>query len=343
MAYSSRNKFGLHKHWPLVITSLALVAGCSTAAVLESHFLAHNVAYTNQTETGLVYALPRALITVKASWDGETGTQPTLSIEPPQFLPDPAHRFVLSSRLDAFSIDKVDVTVENGLLTALNSDTSDQTKAALTTFVDVLTETRKIARIRKTIDGAGEQAFSVSATFDPLDAKSIAQATQLLHRHGFELNVSGLDGATLAPSRQATNAGSAACTASICYRVPIGATVTVHGHGNWHVHEGKTVLVPDTGFVGGYDVTRAACVQKVSKLTLNKGMLTKLDVDKPSEVVGCLSIPLEVLKKLLEVPKSLFTSEQAQIKAEADLLKAQTDLLKAQVDLANAQADAATE
>ena len=81
------------------------------------------------------------------------------------------------------------------------------------------------------------------------------------------------------------------------------------------------------------DVTRAACVQKITNLTFVNGMLTVENIDKPSEIVGCLLIPFEAIGGALNALVAYDTGQSAAIGREKALLKAQTDLLTAQINL----------
>lgn len=114
------------------------------------------------TTSGHVYTVSPAQITIETGWSGRPGTHPTFSIKQKQFLPDKAHRIVLSVQLNALSNRKVAETAENDLLAALNARTSCVTKATPTSFVDVLAKTRKVQRSRPA--GTGSAAIFASTS-----------------------------------------------------------------------------------------------------------------------------------------------------------------------------------
>lgn len=120
--------------------------------------------------------------------------------------------------------------------------------------------------------------------------------------------------------------------------------------------------IPNPDRVFSFNLARSAFVQnKKMDLTISNGLLTKVSINKPSEVEGFSEIPLELSKKLAELPKDILTlrtqtttpntakntvnaqtaraatepaallqTQTDQIKAEADKLEAETKLIQAQ-------------
>ncbi|WP_422040134.1 hypothetical protein [Roseibium sp.] len=43
-------------------------------------------------------------------------------------------------------------------------------------------------------------------------------------------------------------------------------------------------------------------MKKVTDLTFEDGVLTKADITKPSEILGCISIPATILKAIVGFP-----------------------------------------
>jgi hypothetical protein len=71
----------------------------------------------------------------------------------------------------------------------------------------------------------------------------------------------------------------------------------------------------------------------VTNLKFTNGVMSSVDLSKPSEVLGCLDIPLQIAKAFTSIPSELLTLKINQTNQETSLLKAQTDLLKAQTAL----------
>ena len=121
------------------------------------------------------------------------------------------------------------------------------------------------------------------------------------------------------------------CIWSICARLPKPVFIELIANGNSIGR--RMAMIPDSNTLVGVDVTRAACVQKKTNLTFVDGMLTVENIDKPSEIYGCLLIPFEAIGGALNALVSYDTGRSAAIGREKDLLKAQTDLLSAQINL----------
>ena len=96
-------------------------------------------------------------------------------------------------------------------------------------------------------------------------------------------------------------------------------------------------LVPDPISVGQYNIHRGPCIDRNTKVVFVNGSISTLELIKPSEVLGCLQIPLDIAKAILAVPGSLLTVKVNNITDEKKYLQAQTDLLNAQVALWAAQ------
>ena len=62
------------------------------------------------------------------------------------------------------------------------------------------------------------------------------------------------------------------------------------------------VEVPNPRQVNSFDINRAACVKRTNDIEFTDGVLTRFKVEKPSEVLGCLSIPANIVKALIGLP-----------------------------------------
>jgi hypothetical protein len=78
------------------------------------------------------------------------------------------------------------------------------------------------------------------------------------------------------------------------------------------------------------DIKRTAFVTKTTTLTFTDGVLTGSAITKPSEVLGFMSIPLNVATAIVAVPASIVkfridttTQEKALVDAQKDLIKSQ--------------------
>lgn len=88
-----------------------------------------------------------------------------------------------------------------------------------------------------------------------------------------------------------------------------------------------SILAPNNGTVYSVDVSRAPFVAKKTNLTIVDGMLNKIEIDKPSSVIGGLMIPVEIVQAIINIPSELLTLRIKKIQDEGALSKAEGDLL----------------
>jgi hypothetical protein len=87
-------------------------------------------------------------------------------------------------------------------------------------------------------------------------------------------------------------------------------------------------------------ITRAAFVRKVTNLTFDSGVLTEIHIEKPSEALAFMEIPLTIAKAILSVPAELiqlkinYSSRDKELhdarKAELEAKQALLDYIKKQ-------------
>lgn len=66
------------------------------------------------------------------------------------------------------------------------------------------------------------------------------------------------------------------------------------------------VQIPDQSQTYGFGIHRGACIRRVTKLSFERGMLSAPELDKPSQVIGCPNILLDVLLQVAAVPGEIF-------------------------------------
>lgn len=93
------------------------------------------------------------------------------------------------------------------------------------------------------------------------------------------------------------------------------------------------LLLPDRVATGWIAVSRAPMVRKQTTLTLVNGTLTAVDVNKPSEGLALVSVPLNVAGAVIETPARFFTSIAKATKSETALVSAKAELFAAQAEL----------
>lgn len=88
------------------------------------------------------------------------------------------------------------------------------------------------------------------------------------------------------------------------------------------------VMAPNDGPVNRVDISRSLFVEKTENLTFTNGMLNKIDIEKPSQALGFISIPVDMAKAIAEIPASLFTLKVEQQSQQAQFYESQAKILE---------------
>ena len=81
------------------------------------------------------------------------------------------------------------------------------------------------------------------------------------------------------------------------------------------------------------DTNRTAFVKKRVDLIVSDGVLTGIDVDKPSELLAGISIPVEVLKTIASIPGEILSLKVKGMEAEKSLTTGEAEIIKQQVEI----------
>ncbi|MGE3906354.1 MAG: hypothetical protein AB7F36_10400 [Reyranellaceae bacterium] len=93
------------------------------------------------------------------------------------------------------------------------------------------------------------------------------------------------------------------------------------------------VLAADPARTFVVDTSRAIFVKKRVDLLVTDGVLTGIEVDKPSELLAIVSLPVDLLKAIVSIPAELLTIKVNNAEGEKKLTAAEVELLKLQIDL----------
>lgn len=289
-----------------------------------------------------------------------------------EVVPDLRHHFVIQTKFDAGSYDMLSVGVgSDGLLTHVTGAAQDQTReiavgiARLASLLVTGAAQLSGESARMRADGAPEKEIPprlvASYEFDPTDPTDLRRVRGELAKHGVTMTIEKQANCPIATS------GDGCCTTcdvsqpGIYYRLPLpyrlqlnpggversvmmssGVTtmqvIGVEGPIDW------TILVPNEAICKYVAVTRAAFVTKRTELAFDHGMLTRVSTDKPSELLGFVSIPVDVAKTIIGIPAELLkirvdqkTQERSIVQNDADIRKAQADELDAVARILSAQ------
>lgn len=90
-------------------------------------------------------------------------------------------------------------------------------------------------------------------------------------------------------------------------------------------------MLPNNGPLAVFPYETDPCTTAKYDVTFNNGMLTRRDIERPSEVLGCLRVPLEILEAIISLPTEILQLKVDYSSKEEELLEQQ----KATIDALN--------
>jgi hypothetical protein len=231
---------------------------------------------------------------------------------------DPDLQFVLNYRAAATAEDDVKVTVgADGLLSKITVTSEDKTGAILLKLVEIGKEAAKIG----TIFAEGGETVVYDATFDPFDDKMRHRVINDLERFGCSYQLVRKSGSASIGKNIAVADEPQSRASGVAFR-PVFAYDLILRQNDRDISI-QTVLLPNEAQVMTIPITRAAFVKKITTVGFNQGLLAQLEINKPSEALGFVEIPLAIAKAIVALPGEL-------IKLKIDTTKGKTDLLTQQ-------------
>jgi hypothetical protein len=306
------------------------------------------------------YYLPRALIHFTASKDDTAGTvtgalsSPPLNMVPDRTQPLCLDYLSLSTAQDVVTVQRDPST---GLLASISSDVTDRTPQIINSLV-ATAENLTIAAARQASLTTGD---TLDIEFDPFVPPELAAAKVALRRFGFCLYVEGhsfpavagdaqqmlarahqwCDAPGLPPYPDPAERFSAlpvppeTMHAGVLYRPNMTHKIVIlykkdpNGPGPWTLYQTKRLDMPNVSPVLSIGVERAMFTERQTTLNFNEGVLTDVAVNKKSELVGFVSIPLAVAQAIVSIPQQIVTLRISDINNQTALLNAQNSLLQA--------------
>lgn len=292
----------------------SLFLSSCTALSVESDFVMNKSAHAPY----VAYHLPKSVVSLNVARD--TKGKVTISKATEKRVADLHAQFRLNLKQISSANDQFTLAVgANGLLNSAKIINEDKTADIIGSAASLLTEVGKVFA-PQIVDGrkpppTPPPPFSVDLVFDPDDPRQVAYSARQLSFasagtfHLLLKTIEGnflyarnrpIPGNQLAAVRQNV-AVAKQCEGSFCFRTTRPIIVEIKANGGTLVSR-QTLEVVNTRQVSSFDVRRAACVKKVTDLTFENGVLTKADITKPSEILGCISIPASILKAIVGFP-----------------------------------------
>lgn len=318
-----------------LILSLCFLANCGcTSAILQSSQKPHNINTNVLDPNELGYFLPKGLIRLAMNQD--TKGVLVLTIET-QYIPDPDHFYTFKYNPNPGCDDEISITLDaNGMLSDINVTATDKSAAIVGKILEIAKEAAKIplaypAKVR------GPEALPLIDTiFDPnIFLENRTDEIKKLKTQWQDY----LSDITLEPKTQGvTKEEEPSPQNGIYYRPLLPYELTLTGDKNYKFVKTVTILLPNKSPILSLDIRRAPFVQKVTHLTFASGVLTEVHITKPSEILGAMDIPLNIVKTITSLPtdliqfkidysskqEALLKQLQSQLEAERALKQSQT-------------------
>jgi hypothetical protein len=227
------------------------------------------------------------------------------------------------------SEDTVNLTIDpDGLLKKIESSTEDKTGQIILKLIETAKEAAKAAALAP----AGVATQTGDYVFNPeeVDAAN-ARIRSDLGAGAPEIRIDPPVPHSL-PDAKCDGDG-------VCFRPlrPYVVTITVGGI----PFHSEIVLMPNGAPILSLPIHRAAFVKNITNVTFDRGILTEVRIEKPSELLAFFEIPLAVAKAIASVPAELLQLKIDYSSKEKGLAEAQKAQLEATQALLNAQRNAA--
>lgn len=255
-------------------------------------------------------------------------------------VPDSSQQFMLRYHPSLMADDDFNVKVgTDGLLTKVKMTADDKTDEFVIKLIDVAKELSKSPLLfgDEPLKAQPVPVLVYEATFNPFT--DCAQITHELnrrisgHRLGISLDEVGNTGKTYQRAFETTKQRD---FSGVAFRPVLPYTLKCSVGSKVVLRE--PLLLPDPNQICTFPIGRASFVKKVTDLTFEHGILTEVTVNKPSEALAFVEIPLALAKALTEIPANIVQVKLNNTKNAASSAEEQIKLLDAQKRLIEAQA-----
>ena len=321
----------------------------------------------NNSDGSGFYYLPKKLITVELNRsdrfkvctyeiDG-VNKQSKEQIEPKfeaQFVkettvPDYDYGYSIDYDKSLFSKDKLTIDIsKDGLLDKIYFKAEESTDKIIIKTVEVAGKAIVLPYIPAervpitigancTVNEDDKPSRVAQITFDPLEPdglKVVQDSINMMTENNIDISIQK-SYEDYVPENNVHKAEKSSCSEGICYR-PLkhyDLVFTKSGTEYYRNH----LLLPAKDTILSIDVSRAIFVEKITKIDFEDGLLTQVDIDKPSEALAVVTLPLEILNSIIKIPTELIQFKINTINKDKELLEAQKQHIETQKALIELQ------
>lgn len=305
---------------------------------------------------GTHYYLPKGLVDIEILQRKDNQEFFAITIHGAIYKADEGFDYVTRYYSNPFSHDTISVGLEvdddtkrpNGFISSIDFVGDDKSDEFIIKLVELAKKAVKITTFtpegKGHLDDPADFTTVYRGTFDPLSSNDRFRMNVLFDRitnNAFNITI---------PSRikhlyQDKVAPRSDCNGSICFRKPLSIPLIFkleNGIEFRRVH----IVLPDRSSIGSVDIKRAAFVRKVTNVRFASGMLQSVHIDKPSEALAAIEIPLAIADAILAVPGEILklkidtTTQNRQLhEARLNELKAREALVEFQKEQAEKARD----
>ncbi|MEQ1931489.1 MAG: hypothetical protein ABL957_13310 [Parvularculaceae bacterium] len=325
---------------PAVIAAALMLGACTNV------YKSQDMMSGTTDSQGVIYALPTTWLEISGSVverEAPKGGPYQRIAVAEKVLPDASHVYSLDHAASAFAADEITIDVGvDQLLDKVHTKTKDVTDEIIISLAKSIAgvATFSIPKSAPGFEmGGGCEAPPAGAwtyTIDPYNRDTwpdwLKKGAKCL-----ALTPIASAGVTFADRKSAED-----CSKGICHRAPVPTRVEfdLGPAGRHEVIAGLLNKAPILSF----DIDRTMFIEKKMNLTFDHGVISKVEIDRPSPALAAASLPLDVVKALLSAPTELFklrvdysTQAASDAKKEQEALEAQEALAKYLADQRRAE------
>ncbi len=221
-------------------------------------------------------------------------------------IPDPKHRYYLTYHANAFSSDVLDIEfTQKGFLKSIKTKIKDE---SLQIAQEVANSVKEGVGV---VAGVGYRGLEgrktlFAATFDPFDELALKRTNYNLERHGYQLDIQSI-GYISDPESESGDKFPIPSPKKIgVYCRPVETFELILKSGE--LEQRDLITLPHPHLVHFIEIPNARFVQNTFVMNFDEnGYPNSIHLEKPSQALALVKVPVNILKAILEIPAKIFS------------------------------------
>jgi hypothetical protein len=292
---------------------LTMICGCAVVTSTRTP-----LTQPRAETTAAYYFLPKTKIRIQVLYGNNTHG---LKFVETTIIPDESEFFLLDYKKSALSNDNLTIQLTaDGLLKKVETTVEDKSGEVIVKLAEV---GKEVAKAAVYVSSVGETPQVVrDLTFSPSELSEVNSKLAKITPEKLRIDL-----VPMAPLSPLNKGGDDRSSPGVCFRPQIPYKLRFFKDGA--VVEQRILLLPDGAPKICMPIERSAFVKKVTNLTFDKGVLTEVHIEKPSEVLGFMDIPISISKAIASIPAELVQIKINYSNKEKDLANARRAELEA--------------